>query len=228
MTQDTALLVIDLQKEDGFPLERFDHVIENATALVDCARKNNIPLFYTRHVNDAQGLGLALGEPVDAEGKPTSYRAGTSAIEIIDALAPQTGDVVIDKQRYSAFHGTRLTPMLRERGIKHLVVMGVLTDVCVMSSLFDAYQHDFHLSLVADACTATTTAAHYSALFIVSNWLYGLDMLSTEQLLRRWAGEPAPSLRTMEPDHLAFQPEEFMQAIARLENCLVAKTERRA
>ena len=63
-------------------------------------------------------------------------------------------------RRNSDFHGTSLAQMLNRRGIKHLVVIGVLTDVCVMSSLFDAYQHDFQISLVADACSATTEGAH--------------------------------------------------------------------
>ncbi|MEN5303644.1 isochorismatase family cysteine hydrolase [Pseudomonas sp. TWI628] len=223
MTQDTAILVIDLQQEDSFPLPRLDSVIDNAAALIDGARCRNLPLFYTRHVNDALGRDLAFGEPVDAQGRPTTYRAGTPAIEIIDALAPQAGDTVIDKQRYSAFHGTRLAQSLKSRGIKRLVVIGVLTDVCVMSSLFDAYQHDFQLVLVADACTATTLAAHYSALFILSNWLYGLEIFSTEQLLRRWNNQPAASVLSAEPDHLAFAPEAFVQTIARFERQLTAQ-----
>ncbi|PVZ42163.1 cysteine hydrolase family protein [Pseudomonas sp. CC120222-01a] len=223
MTQDTAILVIDLQQEDSFPLPRLDTVIDNAATLIDGARSRNLPLFYTRHVNDAQGRDLALGEPVDAQGRPTTYRAGTPAIEIIDALAPQAGDVVIDKQRYSAFHGTRLAQTLKGRGIKRLVVIGVLTDVCVMSSLFDAYQHDFQLVLVADACTATTLAAHYSALFILSNWLYGLEVFATEQLLRSWNHQPAASVRSAEPDHLAHEPDAFVQTIARFERQLAAQ-----
>jgi len=222
MTQDTAILVIDMQNEDGYPLPRFEQVINNAAALVACARNMHIPLFYSRHVNDAQGRNLAFGEPVDEQGRPTTYRADTRAIEIIDALAPRAGDVVIDKQRYSAFHKTDLAETLKGRGITRLVVIGVLTDVCVMSSLFDAYQHDFQLTLVADACAATTTAAHYSALFILSNWIYGLEIFSTEQLLRRWNNLPAASLVTAEPDHLAFQPEAFMQAIAHFESHLAA------
>lgn len=223
MTQDTAILVIDLQQEDSFPLPRLDSVIDNAAALIDGARSRNLPLFYTRHINDALGRDLAFGEPVDAQGRPTTYRAGTPAIEIIDALAPQTGDTVIDKQRYSAFHGTRLAQSLKSRGIKRLVVIGVLTDVCVMSSLFDAYQHDFQLVLVADACTATTLAAHYSALFILSNWLYGLEIFSTEQLLRSWNNQPAASVLSAEPDHLAFAPEAFVQTIARFERQLTTQ-----
>ncbi|MBB3273938.1 nicotinamidase-related amidase [Pseudomonas sp. OG7] len=223
MTQDTAILLIDLQQEDGFPLPRFDNVIKNAAALIDCARSRNLPLFYTRHVNDALGRDLAFGEPVDAQGRPTTYRAGTPAIEIIDALAPQAGDVVIDKQRYSAFHGTHLAQTLKDQGIKRLVVAGVLTDVCVMSSLFDAYQHDFQLVLLADACTATTLSAHYSALFILSNWLYGLEIFSVEQLLRSWNNQPATSVLSAEPDHLAHEPEAFVQTIARFERELAAQ-----
>ncbi|WEK28784.1 MAG: cysteine hydrolase [Candidatus Pseudomonas phytovorans] len=223
MNQDTAILLIDLQQEDSFPLPRFDNVIKNAAALIDSARSRNLPLFYTRHVNDALGRNLAFGEPVDAQGRPTTYCAGTPAIEIIDALAPQAGDVVIDKQRYSAFHGTHLAETLKDQGIKRLVVAGVLTDVCVMSSLFDAYQHDFQLVLVADCCTATTLSAHYSALFILSNWLYGLEIFSAEQLLRRWNNQPATSVLSAEPDHLAHEPEAFVQTIARFERQLAAQ-----
>jgi nicotinamidase-related amidase len=223
MTQDTAILVIDLQQEDSFPLPRFDSVVGNAAALIDGARRRKLPLFYTRHVNDAQGRNLAFGEPVDAQGRPTTYRAGTPAIEIIDALAPQPGDVVIDKPRYSAFHGTHLAQTLKDRGIKRLVVIGVLTDVCVMSSLFDAYQHGFQLVLVADACTATTLAAHYSALFILSNWLYGLEIFATEQLLQRWNDQPAASVLSAEPDHLAHEPDAFVQMIARFDSQLAAQ-----
>ena len=220
MISTTAILVIDLQKEDGFALERFNQVVENAASVLDVARSMNVPVFYTRHINDAQGSDLAPGEPVDEQGRPTSYLAGSSAVEIVDALAPKVGDVVIDKHRYSAFHGTRLAQMLHARGVRHLVVFGVLTDVCVMTSVFDAYQHDFQLSLVADACTATTQAAHYSALLILSNWIYGLEIFSTQQLLRHWRSQPAASLRTLEPDHLAFQPEAFVEAIQCFENRL--------
>lgn len=220
MTCTSALLVIDMQQEDGFPLARFDEVVGNAGALIDAARRLAIPVIYTRHVNNAQGHNLAPGEPVDAHGRPTSYRAGTPAIEILDALAPQAGEVVLDKHRYSAFHGTDLAQKLREQGIEHLVVLGVLTDVCVMASVFDAYQHDFTLSLVADACAATTLGAHYSALMILSNWVYGLEIFSTPQLLRRWQQQPAGSVRTDTPDHLAFHPEAFVEAIQRFDNRL--------
>lgn len=220
MMCNSAILVIDMQQEDSFHLERFDQVVSNAAAVIDAARCLDLPVFYTRHVNDALGRDLAPGEPVDEHGRPTSYRAGTPAVEILDALAPRVGDVVVDKHRYSAFHGTRLAQMLRSRGIEHLVVLGVLTDVCVMTSVFDAYQHDFTLSMVADACTATTLGAHYSALMILSNWTYGLEVFSTQQLLRRWRQQPAGSVRTDAPDHLAFQPEAFVEAIQCFEHRL--------
>lgn len=220
MSKDTALLIIDLQKEDCFALERFDYVVENAAALTDLARTLGISLFYTRHINEAHGADLMLGEPVDNSGRPTSYLDGTRAIEILDALAPCEGDIVLDKYRYSAFHGTRLAQMLKRRNVKNLIVIGVLTDVCVMTSVFDAYQHDFNITIVSDACTATTLAAHYSALFILSNWVYGLKIVTTAQLIKRWRGQPATCLVTEKPDHLAFQPEAFVEAIQRLENSL--------
>lgn len=220
MTEHTALLIIDMQKENGLPLERLPQVVDNASTLIAAARSQGIPLFYTRHVNDALGRDMAPGEPADTQGRPLSYQAGSASVEILDALAPHPDDCVIDKQRYSAFHGTRLAALLRSRGIRRLVVLGMLTDVCVMTSLFDAYQHDFELVLVADACTATTLAAHYSSLLILSNWVYGLEIFSTQQLIKHWRGEPAQSLRTSEPDHLAYQPQAFVEAIHSFERRL--------
>lgn len=223
MHTDTALLVIDLQKEDGFALERFDQVVANAASILQLARRQGLPIIYTRHVNNADGQDLAGGEPLDADGRPASYCAGTAAVEVLDALAPQPGDSVIDKPRYSAFYRSTLDAELERRGIRHLVVFGVLTDVCVLSSVFDAYCRDYRISLIADACTATTLAAHYSALMILSNWVYGLQLFSTEQYLRALRGEAFSALTSREPDHLAHQPADLPQAIARLDASLAAQ-----
>lgn len=220
MTTQTAVLVIDLQKEAGFHLERIDEVVSNARSVIDAARQLNIPLLYTRHVNDAEGQNLAGSEPVDEAGRPTSYRAGTPAVEILEVLAPASGDTVIDKHRYSAFHGTDLDAALKKQNIRTLVVIGVLTDVCVMTTVFDAYQHNYEVVVVADACTATTLAAHYSALLILTNWIYGLSLFSSAELLKQWSRQASVHLATQVPDHFAFQPEAFVPTIKRLETAL--------
>ncbi|MGY2260657.1 isochorismatase family cysteine hydrolase [Pseudomonas sp. SDO55104_S430] len=221
MNNKNALLIIDMQQEDGFVLEHFDTVVANTAILLESARHQQIPVIFTRHLNRADGLDLPLGEPLDADGGPSSYRAGTRQIEIIESLSPQPNETVIDKGRYSAFHRTDLDSRLKAQNIDTLTIGGVLTDVCVLSTVFDAFALGYRIRLVSDACTTTTLAAHYSALLIMANWVYSLEMLTTSQCLRAFAQRDYLSLNPDQPDMFAHQPHELESTIARLQAHLV-------
>lgn len=71
---------------------------------------------------------------------------------LVDALAPAAGELVIQKPRYSGFAGTALDSALRSRRISTLLVCGVATNVCVESTIRDAFFHEYHPVLVRDAC----------------------------------------------------------------------------
>ena len=133
MNNNNALLIIDMQQEDGFVLENLDRVVAHTAALLDTARHQRMPVIYTRHINQADGSDLPHGEPLAADGGPGSYRAGTRQVEIIESLTPQSGEWIIDKGRYSAFHRTDLDARLRAMEVDTLIVCGVLTDVCVLT-----------------------------------------------------------------------------------------------
>lgn len=79
--------------------------------------------------------------------------AGTWNTEILPRLAPQAGDVVVSKHRYSGFFQTGLDRVLQERGIVHLVVTGCTRSVCVESTVRDAMFRDYHCVVLGD-CTA--------------------------------------------------------------------------
>jgi len=122
----SALLLIDLQKEGGnadgsmtnIAGEGMGRIVDRAGSLLSWARATHVPVIYTRHVNRADGHGLVNREPVDADGSPLYYRSGTQAVEIIDAIRPQTGDIVVDKRRQSAFFETELDFILRGLGCR--------------------------------------------------------------------------------------------------------------
>lgn len=76
---------------------------------------------------------------------------GTWDFEIVDELKPQEGDLVVLKTRYSGFAGTTLDSLLRTRGIRYLFLTGIATNVCVESTLRDAYFLDYWPILIADA-----------------------------------------------------------------------------
>jgi nicotinamidase-related amidase len=225
MNNNNALLIIDMQQEDGFVLENFDAVIANTAALLDTTRNQRVPIFFTRHINQADGSDLPRGEPRAADGGPSSYRAGTRQVEILQRLAPQPGEQVVDKGRYSAFHGTDLDIRLKALNIDTLIISGVLTDVCVLSSVFDAFALGYHIRLVSDACTTTTLAGHHSALLIMANWVYSLEILTSSQCVRALDGRDYVSLIPDRPDCFAHQPHEFESTIARLQTHLARTQE---
>lgn len=225
MNNKNALLIIDMQQEDGFVLEHFDTVLANTAALLETARQQRLPILFTRHVNPADGSDLPVGEPRATDGGPSSYRAGTRQVEIIESLAPLAAEPVIDKGRYSAFHRTDLDARLKALEVDTLIVSGVLTDVCVLSTVFDAFALGYRIRLVSDACTTTTLAGHYSALLIMVNWVYSLEMLTTAQCLRALAQRDYLSLIAEQPDMFAHQPHQLESTIARLQAHLVRTQE---
>ena len=79
-------------------------------------------------------------------------------------LNPQPGDIEVVKQRYSAFIGTRLDEILRERGIVSIVVLGLTTNVCVQSTARDAWQRDYETITLADCCAEIGPGSHDASL----------------------------------------------------------------
>ena len=76
---------------------------------------------------------------------------GTRNFEIVDALKPRPGDPVVVKSRYSGFAGTNLDSILRDLRIRYLFFTGMATNVCVESTLRDAYCLDYWPILITDA-----------------------------------------------------------------------------
>lgn len=215
---DKAFLLIDMQKEDGFVLDGFDETLQNANVFLESVRGHGIPVIYTKHINRADGVGLGNGEPLDANGIPQTYCSSTGKVEICDLIAPKQGDVVIEKNRYSCFFQSNLDLILRGMGVKSLIIGGVLTDVCVMTTVFDAYFRDYQVTLIEDICGATTSAAHHSSLMIMANWVYDLEIFNSKEYIRYLRNEEYKSFKHEFPDEFAHTPEQIVGAISKLKN----------
>jgi nicotinamidase-related amidase len=83
-----ALLLVDMQQESQYGIEGVDEAVAAAESVTEACRAAGLPVVYARHVNRADGAGLSVGEVLDPAGMPVHYRAGTPAVEIIDAIAP--------------------------------------------------------------------------------------------------------------------------------------------
>jgi nicotinamidase-related amidase len=208
----SALLLIDMQKESRYGIEGVDEAVAAAEGVVAACRAGGMPVVFTRHVNRRDGVAVSLDEVFDPEGLPVYYRADTDAATILDALEPQPEDVVVDKHRWSGFHGTSLDLILRSLGVRELFVGGFTTDCCVLTTVHDAYARDYRVSLVPDMCAATSTDAHRAAVLMMANWVYGIEIQAAAELVKKIAGDPHRSWRATAPDQRQFTAETLKES----------------
>lgn len=97
------------------------------------------------------GVGDSVRGPDGRESR-TLVR-DTWSTDILDELAPEPGDALVWKARYSGFFETELDALLRGRGVRSLIVTGCTTSVCVESTIRDAMFRDYSCLLLED-CTA--------------------------------------------------------------------------
>jgi nicotinamidase-related amidase len=206
-----ALLLVDMQNESQYGVQGVDDAVAAAERVIAACRTAGVPVVYTRHVNRRDGVGVSRGEVFDGEGLPVYYRAESDAIAIVDPLAPQPQDIVIDKHRWSGFHGTSLDLTLRSLGVHELYVGGFTTDCCVLTSVYDAYAHDYRVNLVPDMCAATNSGSHQAAVLMMTNWVYGIEILTSGELIKKIAGEPHRSWRATAPDQRQFTAETLQE-----------------
>jgi ureidoacrylate peracid hydrolase len=170
----TALIVVDMQNAFASPggmleLAGIDvrparDVIANTQMVCEAARRSGIPIVYLTigyppdlstaggadSPNPQKELALCLmRERPELRGRLLTF--GTWDFQIVDELAPQPDDTVIVKSRYSGFHGTGLDSFLRGRGIRYLLFVGIASNVCVESTLRDAYFLEYWPVLIEDA-----------------------------------------------------------------------------
>ncbi|HLR72457.1 MAG TPA: isochorismatase family cysteine hydrolase [Pseudogracilibacillus sp.] len=205
--QETALVLIDLQKESNFGLQQMEQVTNNTQKVIAACRALNIPIIYTRQINRNDRIALSKGEPINEDGTPFYYNSAKGKHEILDEIAPKEEDIVIDKYRWSAFFETSLDGILRSLGTKHVIVGGVVTDGCVMTTVFDAYFRDYTVHLIKDMCTTSNEGAHMSSLMIMANWIYNLEVYHTDQLINRLQGKEYNHWKCEQADSLQFTPE---------------------
>ena len=182
----TAVLAIDLQNDFGaaggyvasfgVPLEATRATIEPIGRVLAAARAASIPVVYTQieFKRDLSNLGGpdAPFRDILGLGGGDFLIEGTWNTDIVNELAPEAGDLVVSKQRYSAFFDTDLDAILRSRDINSLVFVGWTTSVCVESTVRDAFFRDYRCVVLED-CTAETVGRsqvrtnHDASLYVI-------------------------------------------------------------
>ncbi|WP_274651071.1 cysteine hydrolase family protein [Paenibacillus humicola] len=189
----SAVIVVDMQNDfchengatarNGGDVSGVPAIVPNLQRLIDAAHAAGRPVFFIQTTHDEttdSQVSLAMRK----DRKHKTCVTGTWGAEYF-GVYPQQGDIEVIKHRYSAFIGTDLELRLRTLGCETLLMTGVVTSICVESTLRDGYMLDFYPILVTDCTTGGTKASYDATLSVVSRsfgWLSDSIKLSSKLL----------------------------------------------
>lgn len=166
----TALVVIDMQRDfieaGGFgdslgnDVSRLEAIVPTTARLIALFRRHRWPVIHTREahksdLSDCPPAKIRRGNPTLHIGEVGAMGrllvAGEPGNQIVDALQPIEGEIIIDKPGKGMFWATGLHERLQGMGITHLVFAGVTTEVCVQTSMREANDRGYECLLIEDA-----------------------------------------------------------------------------
>jgi len=162
----TALVNVDMQCcfVEGSPIAAPDGlaVLERINRVAAACRGAGILVIHTSSVFRADGSNLGVLAEFDPIVKTGILNKGSAAAALHDKLIVDARDILLDKPRFGAFHGTDLELILRSRGIDTLIITGIATNVCCETTAREASVRDFRVLFLSDG-TATFNIGELSA-----------------------------------------------------------------
>ena len=166
----TALLVIDFQQEyftGRLPIPDGQKALNKARELIAFADKARIPVYQIQHIAPAGSAVFAL----DGEG-----------VKFHPQMLPRAGDTVLQKTTVSVFGSTELDRLLKEKGIKTVIIAGLMTHACVAGGARDAAPLGYQVVVASDA-SATRSITRAAGSSIDANSLHRAALASVEDTL---------------------------------------------
>lgn len=203
-----ALLVIDMQRDFLLPggfgeslgndVALLQRVVPPLARVLGAAREAGLLVIHTREghlpdLSDCPPAKLRRGSPSRRIGDPGRYGRilvrGEFGHDIVDELAPLSGEPVIDKPGKGAFYATGLQQLLDDAGITHLLVTGVTTEVCVHTTVREANDRGYDCLVLAD-CVGS---------YFPEFQRVGLQMVSAQGGIFGWVADSAALLPALVP-----------------------------
>ena len=166
-----ALIVVDVQNDfvaDGGYFHQVGcnvgtiqrSAIPPLLHLIEKAREAGLLIVFIQAIYDVQYLSAPMRErDLRTNREMSKCQSGTWGADFF-AVRPRPSEPVVIKHRYSAMINTGLDALLKQRGIKSLLMTGVATDTCVEATARDAYFIDYYVTLVDDCCGALDEEDH--------------------------------------------------------------------
>lgn len=149
----TALIVVDMQNDfvkagGALVVAQAKETIPAIRRLLTLARRGGAAVFYTQDTHDPGDMEFPIwGEHV---------LRGSRGWQIVDELAPQPGERMIQKSRYDGFFGTSLDQELRLKNVATVIVCGTVANICVLHTAGSAALRGYKVVLPIDAISAIT------------------------------------------------------------------------
>jgi ureidoacrylate peracid hydrolase len=182
-----VVLVIDMQNDfchpDGvyhrndprtFQVDGIRDMIPRLQHFLMEIRKKEISIVFCKYLIDDQARDAGVYVKVRPFLIKEGLRKNSWGGDIIDELKPMKNDFIVEKPRYSAFYGTNMDVVLRSLKAVTLFFTGVATNICVESSIRDAFFRDYECVLVEDCCKAWNEESHLAT---VRNVIHGFGMV---------------------------------------------------
>ena len=167
----SAIVIVDMQNAfvakggmfdaRGFDVTPIQKMIDPIKKIRDKAREERVKVIYIVHVlsPDLREVGPDSSfwyksvkfYREDPHWQDKFIVRGTWGAEIVDALEPRQGDLIVEKPRFSAFFGTNLDTILKTHNLKYLFFTGCATNICIEASIRDAANLGYFPILISDA-----------------------------------------------------------------------------
>ncbi len=158
---ETAVIVVDMQNDFVKPggklvVPTAKDTIPSIRRLLEKARERNILIIYTKDTHYKRDPEFEIwGEHVVK---------GTWGWEIVDELKPSENDIVVEKTRYDGFYGTPIDDLLRVYGIRYVVIVGTVANICVLHTAGSAALRWYKVIVPLDGISALNDFDYYVAL----------------------------------------------------------------
>jgi nicotinamidase-related amidase len=161
-TKNTVLLVMDMQGGIVGMLPGAENILTKVGEAIAAARENKIPVIYVV-------VGFRQGAPeVGPNNKGFSEMKERMAsvnmdqfMQVHPNVAPREGELIVTKRRVSAFTGSDLEVILRAWGTQHVVLTGIATSGVVLSTVREAADKDYRITVLSDGCADRDDEVHH-------------------------------------------------------------------
>ncbi|MGH6924434.1 MAG: isochorismatase family protein [Propylenella sp.] len=158
---------------------------ERTKPLLEAARKAGLPIVFTRIVYAEDGSDAGVW--CEKAPRLKTLTESSAASQVVDFLAPRTGELVVRKTQASAFFATDLASYLTYRGVDSVIIVGCTTSGCVRATVVDAISHNFRPVVVAECVGDRAQGPHEANLFDIGQKY--ADLVDLDEAMKRLSVE---------------------------------------